>query len=82
MTPTPTTEDDPRRVALLDVLLQYRDGHETDTPGWWFAEVIADLGHLWNASVPDAAPAGFLDAVAHGVRICDREAAAARCATS
>jgi hypothetical protein len=81
MTTTPTVEDQNRRAALLDAILQYRTGSEAEPVSWWFAEIIADLGHLWNELDLDATPAGFLDAVAHGVRICDRETAAARAAT-
>lgn len=78
MTTTPTVEDQNRRAALLDALLQYRTGSEAEPPGWWFAEIIADLGHLWAEMTTEGDPAGFLDAVTHGIRICDRETAAAR----
>lgn len=77
MTTTPTVEDQRRRAALLDAILQYRTGYETESPAWWVAEIVADLGHLWGELDPTATASGFLDAVAHGVRFCDRETAAA-----
>ena len=68
------TMPDPVRLdALRAALMTYRDGFEDDGPLWWFHELVADLGHLWAEMVPDE-PAGFLDAVAKGVRTYDTEA--------
>ena len=71
MTPTPHTDQHPRE-ALRAVLMAYRDGCETDGADFWFANAVADLGHLWHEMTGESA-AGFLDAVARGVRYTESE---------
>ena len=72
----PTDHDHARRQALRDALVMFRHGFENEPPAWWFAELVADLGHLWHEHHPttdaerDADPiGGFTDAVAAGMRI-------------
>jgi hypothetical protein len=68
------TTPEPTRLTVLRAALEaYRDGLEDDGPAWWFHEIVADLGHLWDEITPDDA-AGFLDAVTHGIRRHDTEA--------
>lgn len=72
----PTEHDHRRRQALREALVMFRHGFENESPAWWFAEVVADLGHLWHEHQPngdvvtDADPVGgFTDAVAAGMRM-------------
>lgn len=75
-TPTPHTAEHPREALRL-VLMAYRDGFESDGAPFWFANAIADLGHLWHEMTGEDA-AGFLDAVARGVRYTESEQSARR----
>ena len=71
-----TTPNDLERIAALRAaVLNYRDNFETDGPAWWYSEAVADLAHLW-ADDTGHDLAGLIDAIAHGLRIAERERAA------
>jgi len=72
----PTEHDEARRQSLRDALVMFRHDFEHEPPAWWFAELVADLGHIWHEHHPtseaevEADPiGGFTDAVALGMKI-------------